>query len=179
MEQASIDAPRHRLQEVAERLQCSELVARQLTGDYRVKHPQLRPLYEQALAALRSFDRWSTRTVPRAQNAAAITGQALSGQVTSAQEGAMEGVLVTAKKAGSTIAITVVTNKDGVYSFPASRLEPGQYDIKIRAVESPRLVALCAPVGPGEERFALERQAGDRIGLRAGGDAPLLDWEGY
>jgi virginiamycin B lyase len=59
---------------------------------------------------------------------------ALTGKVTSAQEGAMEGVLVTARKAGSTIAITVVTNKDGVYSFPASRLEPGQYDIKIRAV---------------------------------------------
>src|SRR5580700_9703063 len=61
-------------------------------------------------------------------------GVALTGKVTSAQEGAMEGVLVTAKKPGATVAITVVTNKDGVYSFPASRLVPGQYDIKIRAV---------------------------------------------
>jgi virginiamycin B lyase len=59
---------------------------------------------------------------------------ALAGQVTSNQEGPMEGVLVTAKKAGSTITITVVTNKEGRYSFPASRLEPGQYAIKIRAV---------------------------------------------
>src|SRR5215467_3310360 len=59
---------------------------------------------------------------------------ALAGQVTSHEEGAMEGVLVTAKKAGSTIAITVVTNKEGRYSFPASRLDPGQYTIKIRAV---------------------------------------------
>src|SRR5262249_10995977 len=49
-------------------------------------------------------------------------------------EGAMEGVLVTAKKAGSTIAITVVTGKDGHYSFPASRLEPGEYAVWIRAV---------------------------------------------
>jgi len=65
----------------------------------------------------------------RAQTAAALTGQ-----VTSAQEGAMEGVLVTAKKAGSTVAITVVSDKDGRYSFPASRLEPGEYAIKIRAV---------------------------------------------
>jgi virginiamycin B lyase len=63
----------------------------------------------------------------------AQSGPALTGKVTSAEEGAMEGVLVTAKKAGSTIATTVVTNKDGVYSFPAARLEPGQYDIKIRA----------------------------------------------
>jgi virginiamycin B lyase len=61
-------------------------------------------------------------------------GAALTGKVTSAEEGAMEGVLVTAKKAGATVAITVVSNKDGVYSFPASRLEPGQYAIKIRAV---------------------------------------------
>jgi streptogramin lyase len=59
---------------------------------------------------------------------------ALAGQVTSNEEGPMEGVLVTAKKAGSTIAITVVTNKEGRYSFPASRLEPGQYAINIRAV---------------------------------------------
>jgi streptogramin lyase len=67
----------------------------------------------------------------RAQTAAAAA--ALAGQVTSDQEGPMEGVLVTAKKAGSTIAITVVTDKDGRYSFPASRLDPGQYAINIRA----------------------------------------------
>src|SRR6266436_9544936 len=59
---------------------------------------------------------------------------ALAGQVTSNEDGPMEGVLVTGKKAGSSIAITVVTNKEGRYSFPAARLEPGQYAIKIRAV---------------------------------------------
>src|SRR5215467_5410011 len=59
---------------------------------------------------------------------------ALAGQVTSNEEGPMEGVLVTAKKAGSTVAITVVTDREGRYSFPASRLDPGQYAIKIRAV---------------------------------------------
>ena len=59
---------------------------------------------------------------------------ALSGQVTSAEEGAMEGVLVSAKKAGSTITITVVSDRDGRYSFPASKLEPGQYALRIRAV---------------------------------------------
>src|ERR1700730_7374667 len=68
----------------------------------------------------------------RPSNAQSAT--ALTGKVTSAEEGAMEGVLVTAKKAGSTIAITVVTDKDGHYSFPASRLEPGNYAIKIRAI---------------------------------------------
>jgi ribonuclease HI len=49
----------------------SELVARQLTGAYKVKHPAMRPLYEQAIAALRQFAGWSIRTVPRAENARA------------------------------------------------------------------------------------------------------------
>ncbi|MBV8432517.1 MAG: ribonuclease HI family protein [Solirubrobacterales bacterium] len=49
----------------------SELIARQLTGDYKVKHPSMKPLYEQAITRLREFDRWRIRTVPRAQNARA------------------------------------------------------------------------------------------------------------
>src|SRR5215468_1474415 len=58
---------------------------------------------------------------------------ALGGQVSSAEEGAMEGVLVSAKKQGSTITTTVVTNDKGQFSFPAERLEPGHYSITIRA----------------------------------------------
>ena len=46
----------------------------------------------------------------------------------------MEGVLVSAKKAGSTITITVVSDAQGRYSFPAGKLEPGQYALRIRAV---------------------------------------------
>jgi ribonuclease HI len=51
----------------------SELVARQLTGAYKVKHPAMRPLYEEAVAALAGFDSWRIRNVPRAQNAHADT----------------------------------------------------------------------------------------------------------
>jgi len=47
----------------------SELVARQVQGAYKVKHPGLRPLYDQAMEALRGFERWSVLSVPRAQNA--------------------------------------------------------------------------------------------------------------
>jgi ribonuclease HI len=47
----------------------SELVAKQVNGIYKVKHPDMRPLHAQALAALRHFERWSIRSVPRAQNA--------------------------------------------------------------------------------------------------------------
>jgi virginiamycin B lyase len=58
---------------------------------------------------------------------------ALSGQVVSAEEGPMEGVVVSAKKDGSTISISVVTNAAGRFAFPASRLEPGHYTLKARA----------------------------------------------
>ncbi len=58
---------------------------------------------------------------------------ALNGQVSSKKEGPMEGVLVSAKKDGSTITITVVTDNKGHYSFPASKLAPGHYSLAIRA----------------------------------------------
>jgi ribonuclease HI len=59
----------------------SELVARQVTGAYKVKHPAMRPLHAEAISALRGFDRWEIRSVPRAQNARAdaLVNQALDG----------------------------------------------------------------------------------------------------
>lgn len=61
----------------------SELVARQLTGAYKVKNAALKPLYLEALAALRGFQRWQVRTVPRAQNERAdeLVNAALDGAV--------------------------------------------------------------------------------------------------
>ena len=46
----------------------SQLVARQLTGEYKVKHAAMRPLYREALGALASFEHWSISSVPRAEN---------------------------------------------------------------------------------------------------------------
>src|SRR6185295_40549 len=67
----------------------------------------------------------------RAETAPSV---ALSGVVSSEEEGPMEGVLVGAKKVGSTITVTVVSNERGQYRFPASKLTPGQYALRIRAV---------------------------------------------
>jgi hypothetical protein len=58
---------------------------------------------------------------------------ALMGKVVSDREGPMEGVLVSAKKDHSTITVTVVSNAEGEYGFPASRLEPGRYTLAVRA----------------------------------------------
>ena len=60
----------------------------------------------------------TTRTA--AQAAAALTGV-----ISSQADGAMEGVLVSAKRAGSTMTITVVSDAQGRYAFPANRLDPG------------------------------------------------------
>jgi len=49
----------------------SELVARQVSGAYKVKHPAMKPLHAEAMAALRGFDSWRIRSVPRADNARA------------------------------------------------------------------------------------------------------------
>jgi ribonuclease HI len=47
----------------------SELVAKQVNGEYKVKHPDMKPLHAQAMEALSAFEAWSIRSVPRAQNA--------------------------------------------------------------------------------------------------------------
>ena len=59
---------------------------------------------------------------------------ALSGQVSSVEEGPMEGVLVSAKKNGSTMRVTVVSDNQGHFRFPSTKLEPGHYAMAIRAV---------------------------------------------
>jgi streptogramin lyase len=58
----------------------------------------------------------------------------LTGVVSSAEEGNMEGVVVSAHKDGSIITVSVTTDAQGRYTFPENRLEPGKYNLEIRAV---------------------------------------------
>jgi ribonuclease HI len=57
----------------------SELVVRQLSGQYKVRSAHLAPLHRTALAQMRAFDRVTVVHVPRAQNAGAdaLANQAL------------------------------------------------------------------------------------------------------
>ncbi|OFW38872.1 MAG: hypothetical protein A3J28_12505 [Acidobacteria bacterium RIFCSPLOWO2_12_FULL_60_22] len=66
----------------------------------------------------------------RAQSSATA---AVTGQVSSKEEGSMEGVLVGVKREGAAIAVTVVSDDKGRYSFPQDRLQPGRYSLRIRA----------------------------------------------
>ena len=69
---------------------------------------------------------------------------ALTGQVSSQKEGMMEGVVVGAKKDGSTITVNVTSDDKGRFGFPANKIEPGRYTLKIRAagydLDSPKTI---------------------------------------
>ena len=65
---------------------------------------------------------------------AQTASEALTGHVGSAAEASMEGVLVSARREGTTMTISVVSDASGRYSFPAARLAPGRYTLAIRAI---------------------------------------------
>jgi ribonuclease HI len=46
----------------------SQLIVRQVRGDYKVKEPNLKPLHAQALSALSEFASWTIRDVRREHN---------------------------------------------------------------------------------------------------------------
>jgi len=75
-------------------------------------------------------------------------GQALTGLVRSAEEGPIEGVVVSAQRANTPVTITVVTDATGRYTFPGTRLDPGRYTLRIRAtgydLEDPGPVNIAA-----------------------------------
>lgn len=77
----------------------------------------------------------------------AVAGTGLTGLVSSEADGPMEGVLVSAK--AGTVTTTVVTDAQGRYAFPTSRLAPGQYRMGIRAAGYD-LPATEAQVAAGE-----------------------------
>ena len=90
---------------------------------------------------------------------------ALTGKVSSQEEGAMEGVVVSAKRKGSTIMVSVASNAQGQFSFPADRLEPGVYDVTMRAagyVMAPASVTLAAG-GPAQLDLKVTKAKKDEL----------------
>jgi virginiamycin B lyase len=73
----------------------------------------------------------SCTTTPSLEGNDARAG--LRGQVSSAAEGPMEGVVVSAQREGAPITVSVVSDARGTYRFAAARLAPGRYAIRIRA----------------------------------------------
>lgn len=97
---------------------------------------------------------------PRASaQAQGVTTAALEGVVSSDSEGRMEGVLVSAKREGAPVTVTVVSNARGGYAFPRSKLQPGEYQLTIRAagydLEDPGKVGVKAN-GPTQLNLKLQ-----------------------
>ena len=93
----------------------------------------------------------------------------LTGIVSSDQEGPMEGVLVSAKMEKSTVTVTVVSDRQGRYGFPANKLPPGTYHLTVRAVgyDAPNL----KPVIVGKEKVDLNLKL-----IKANDLASQLTW---
>ncbi len=66
----------------------------------------------------------------------------------------MEGVVVSAKAAGSTVTVSVVSDDKGHYAFPAARLAPGHYALSIRAIGYQLDGAGAADVAQGKDAAA-------------------------
>jgi len=58
---------------------------------------------------------------------------ALCGTVTAPGAGSLEGVLVTARRTGAGVSVTVSTTERGRYCFPRTHLPAGDYALRIRA----------------------------------------------
>ena len=93
---------------------------------------------------------------------------ALTGTVSSREEGKMEGVVVSAKRPGSTIMVSVSTNAQGQYSFPGDRLAPGEYNITMRAVgyTLPSTKATIRAAGATQLDLRLAKAAPDVLPLQ-------------
>jgi len=106
---------------------------------------------------------------------------ALSGRVSSPEEGNMEGVVVSAKRGGSTITVSVVSDAQGRYSFPANRLEPGQYALKIRAagytLEGPNSVTVGAQKNAAAD-LRLRKATVDETASQLSDSEWLMSWPG-
>ena len=98
-------------------------------------------------------------TAPLPAARAATSRAALSGEVTSPEGRPMEGVIVGATRAGSTITVEVVSNHAGHYEFPAASIAPGRYQLRIRAIG-------YALAGPGDATLRAGGTATANLSLR-------------
>ena len=92
---------------------------------------------------------------------------ALTGTVTAAEEGPIEGVLVSAKRDGGNVTVTVITDQKGEYSFPAARLDPGHYAISVRVagydLEGPKRIDVSAHASQADIKLVKSRNPIDEL----------------
>ena len=119
-----------------------------MTGAYKVKHPAMKPLHAEAIAALRGFDRWRIRSVPRAENARAdeLVNEALD---------AAGDVAVPRR-----VAATLATVNDDPLTELSARLEEAAEQLRAPDVEVDAALALI------EECARLASEASSQVDER-------------
>ena len=65
-------------------------------------------------------------------------------------EGPMEGVVVSAQKVGTSITLSVLSNKTGDYQFPRAKLGAGVYALRIRAIGFDADTLAPVTIAPGQ-----------------------------
>ena len=131
----------------------SELVVRQLTGIYRVKHPDLIPLHERARGLLRSFKSVDIQHIPRAKNKAADALVNAALDAAAAQRALDRTVGVRVSRMSVFVAVALVIAVIGMWQLFA-RTESGRYE----AARKVAAVALGDPHRHGDR----PRQGPDR-----------------
>src|SRR6266704_3593043 len=106
-----------------------------IAEEKRVTMTRFLPLPRGAKVMLTLAATATAMVFPPVGNAVRAEGDAaLTGVVSSEAEGKMEGVVVTARRPGSIVQVSVTTDAGGRYGFPRNRLQPGVYTLSIRAV---------------------------------------------
>ena len=106
----------------------------------------------------------------------------LTGIVSSDAEGPMEGVLVKAKQAAGNITITVVSDAQGRYAFPANKISPGNYIVSVKAAgyEVPNR-SMSVTVGAETTKLDLQPQKSFNVcpdrPVEPGGNPEQSSWD--
>jgi len=104
---------------------------------------------------------------------AQTSASALTGVVSSQEEGPLEGVVVNARREGANFTVSVVSDAQGKYAFPRTHLDAGKYALSIRAVGYDL-------VDPGPAQIAAGKTASLNLKLQKAKDLPsqlsAIEW---
>jgi len=129
----------------------SELVVKQLTGEYRVRDPHLVPLFEQVQRLLIKFDSWQIQHIGRAQNRRA---DALVNKALDAGRDVVQIQLGNARPQNRPTRIAVKRDAARAAAEPAAPLSAdasGRPLVQVQVISGPRTHACKGGVSRGQQ----------------------------
>ncbi|MGZ8801453.1 MAG: bifunctional RNase H/acid phosphatase [Mycobacterium sp.] len=154
----------------------SKLVVEQMTGRWRVKHPDLAPLHQQARDLARTFDRISYRWIPRAKNSHAdrLANEAMDAAAALAESGEAPAPVVRDEGRERTEVVTSPAGWTGASGAPARLLllRHGQTELSVQRRYSGRGNPALTDLGCRQAGAAAE-YLGKKGGIAAVISSPL------